>query len=808
MLLAAAGIACAQEIDGSVKDDEGRILAGASAVLRRGRDSAVMRMSLSDDSGRYRFNIVGKGKYFVEVSHAGFISARSAVFETGATGDKEIPGIRLGKAVKTLNAAQVTTQKPLIEVRADRLIVNVEGSINATGLDALELLRRSPGVLVDKDENIGLNGKNGVRIYIDGRPSPLSNRDLSNYLKSLPSASIESIEIITNPSAKYDAAGNAGIINIRLQKNKAFGTNATINAGFSEGVFPKYNGGITVNHRNARVNLFGNYNYSDRRNESYINLYRKQLDTLFDQHTTVISPGRSHNFKAGADYFIDKLSTIGFMVTGSFARNETNSKSRTPISYIPTDEPVKVLVAGNQGRSTRDNADLNLNYRYAGPKGHEFNLDADYGLYRIRGKQYQPNFYYAADGGRPYDSSIYEMIAPTDIHIATLKGDYEQGSKNEKFGVGFKLSYVRSENNFQRYNVLGGNDVQDTLGSNRFNYTENINAAYINYNRNLKRFSLQVGVRMENTNARGISYGEKWDGKYESYDSGFNRNYTDFFPSASLTFNKNPKNQLSLTYSRRIDRPSYQDLNPFEFRIDAYTFQKGNTLLTPQYTNSFGIVHSFRYKLITTLNYSHVRDIFTQLIDTIDLSKTFLTKRNLATQDVLSLNFSYSYLHKGYSLFANLNSFYSHYRANLGPGRTISLGTPSLNVYIQNFIKFNKFYSGELTGFYTAPSILQGTFKMRSMWGIDVGGQRNVFNGNGTVKVSVSDIFRTMPWRGSSNFAGQQLLANGGWESRLLKLSFLYRVGNNKVKATRQRKASSEDESKRVGTQGEGLNKP
>jgi hypothetical protein len=190
------------------------------------------------------------------------MSSYSPVFEVSGNGDVDVAIVSLTKVNGGLKDVVVTAQKPIVEVKADKTILNVENTINAVGSDALELLRKSPGVLVDKDENVSLAGKTGVQIYIDGKPSPLTGADLAAYLKSLQSSQIESIELITNPSAKYEAAGNAGIINIRLKKNKAFGTNGSINAGYNIGIYPKYNAGLSFNHRNKKVNIFGNYNYN------------------------------------------------------------------------------------------------------------------------------------------------------------------------------------------------------------------------------------------------------------------------------------------------------------------------------------------------------------------------------------------------------------------------------------------------------------------------------------------------------------------------------------------------------------------
>jgi len=254
-----------------------------------------------------------------------------------------------------------------------------------------------------------------------------------------------------------------------------------------------------------------------------------------------------------------------------------------------------------------------------------------------------------------------------------------------------------------------------------------------------------------------------------------------------------------MTYSRRIDRPSYQSLNPFEFKLDEYTYQKGNTQLTPQYTNSFGITNTFNYKLTTGLNYSHVKDVFTQIIDTAERSKAFITQKNLATQDIVSLNISYPLQIKWYSAFINTSSYYSHYKANFGAGRIVDIDVFAFNYFMQNSAKLGKGWTGEVSGFYNSPTISQGTFKTKGMWSMDMGLQKILMKGKANLKVSVSDVFQTMRPSLTSNFAGQVVKTNFSFESRQLKINFAYRFGSTQVKASRQRKTGLEDESKRVG---------
>ena len=800
--------AFSQKVTGKVLGEQSKELNGASVILKKKSDSSVVKIGATDKEGIFTFETIAAGSYIVNISFVGYSQYNSSPIEVSNGSDFKLPEVTLSKQSGDLKAVEIVARKPIVEIKADKTILNVEGSINAVGQDALELLRKSPGIMVDKDENLSLSGKNGVQVYIDGRPTPLSGTDLSAYLKTIQSSSIEAIEIITNPSAKYDAAGNAGIINIRLKKNKSFGTNGSVNAGFSQGIFPKYLGGISLNHRNKNINLYGNYNYNDARNESWMSLYRLQLDTLFDGNTVMHFTNKSHNFKAGADYTLNSRNTIGVMVNGSFADMNFANTSVTPISYLPTGKTEKILAAENNSVAERNNANFNVNYRYADTSGKELNLDGDYGMFRIKTDQFQPNTYYDPITNNVISSRIYNMLSPSDIDIYSFKADYSQNLKKGKLGLGGKVSYVNSFNDFQRYDVFSAAKQLDTLRSNVFEYKENVNALYANYDRAFKGFSIQLGLRAENTNITGHSSGYRQNGStYFEYDSTFKRNYTDLFPSAGITFNKKPTSQWGLRYSRRIDRPNYQDLNPFEFKLDEYTFQKGNTNLRPQYTNSFSLTHTYKYKLNTVLTYSHVKDVFTALIDTAEKSKAYITKSNLATQDIVSLNVSYPLQIKWFTAFANLNSYYTKYKADFGPGRTVDLDVFAFSVYLQNSFNLGKGWTGELTGNYNSPSIWMGTFKSNEMYGVDAGLLKTLFKGKATAKVSVSDIFKTMQWGGTSDFTGQYISNKGGWESRQLKLNFTYRFGNNQVKAARQRKTGTEDENKRVGSgQSTGVN--
>jgi hypothetical protein len=797
-----SGALFAQQINGTIKDGQGNGINNATVSLLHAKDSSVLKLAVTKNDGKFSFSDSKAGKYLVRTSHVGYKQVYSSVFDFDGITSVTVPALNLEKVPKEIAGVTVTSQKPIVEVKADRTILNVEGTINATGNDALELLRKSPGVTVDKDDNISLSGKNGVQVYIDGKPSPLSGTDLANYLKSMQSTQIESIELITNPSAKYEAAGNAGIINIRLKKNKAYGVNGSVNFGWNIGTFAKYNGGFNLNYRYKKINMFGSYNHNRNRYTNTFNLYRTtSIDTSFDQHSEMMGRNKGHNFKTGVDYYANRFSTFGVMVNGNISDNEFRNISRTDIAYMPSKTSDRLLVANNSSVGERENVNFNANYRFADTAGHELNIDGDYGFYNGMNNQFQPNNTYDPSETNLKLREIYNTLTPSEIDIYSLKVDYEQNFKKGKLGIGSKISLVQADNTFQRFFGEGASTLEDN--HNNFKYRENINAVYINYNRQLKGIMFQAGLRGENTHSKGTSKGFRYDynsGTNKSVDSLLDRQYTDLFPSAAVTFNKNPMKQWSITYSRRIDRPSYQNLNPFEFNLDKYTFQRGNPNLRPQYTNSFGITNVYKYKLTTSLNYSHVADVFSTIPKS-ENSKAFITSENVATQNIVSLNVGMPVQYKWYSLYFNVNTYYSHFKGEAHDFK-VDVNIYSFNLYAQQTFKLGKNTTAELSGYYTSPSVWQGAFKTNALGGLDVGLQQVILKGKGNIKATVTDIFKTYPWSATNNTTGQTLKVNGGYESRQFRLNFSYRFGSNLVKQARQRKTSIEDESKR--TQGGG----
>jgi iron complex outermembrane recepter protein len=792
------------KITGKIKDASGNAVQSATVSLFRAADSAFVKAEVTNSAGVYEIEQVKAGSYYVSASFSGMQKGSSAVFAVKDGETVTAEAISLQPASTQLKDVTVTGtyKKPMIEVKADKTVFNVESSINATGSNAMELLQKSPGVVVDKDDNISMKGKNGIRIYIDGRATEMDSKALASYLRSINSVDIEAIEMISNPSAKYDASGNAGIINIRLKKNKKYGLNGNLSAGLNVGETPKTNGSLSLNYRNKKVNLFSNYSNNWGDNENRINLYRVQADSVYNQRGVNINGGWGHNIKAGIDIYANSENTIGFIVTGNFNNSTSLSESRTPISSNATGLVGQVLYATNDIPGTSNNMNYNFNYRFADTTGREFNIDANYGNFKSTAKSYQPNYYRQPFTDILQYEKIYTNNTPTNIRIYTAKFDYEKPWAKGKLGYGAKYSNVKTDNTFDFFDVVSGVSFKNTDRSNKFVYTENVNAAYVNYSRQFNpKWAVQGGVRMENTSSRG-----KLESSTNQNDKDIKRSYTDYFPSAAVTFNASMKHSFNLTYSRRIDRPSYQDLNPFENKLDELTYQKGNAFLKPQYTNSIELTHTFLYRFNTTIGYSHIKDFSSQIIDTAEKTRAFITQKNLASQDIFSINFALPFqFTKWWSMFVNINAFHSQYKARFDDGKTINLGVNSMSLYGQQAFTFKDGFSAEISGWYSAPTIWGGTFRSRAMGGLDLGVQKMIFNNKGSVKFSYTDILRTMRWRGVSDFGGSYIDANGNWESQQLRMNFTYRFGNKQVKAARQRRTGNEDESKRIKSGGGGF---
>ena len=321
----------AQQIKGLVKDEQGNAISNATVSLLKAKDSSVVKLQLSK-AGNFSFSPATHDTLLISISYVGHQAIYSDKFFFNGS-QLTLPAFTLQSANTRLQAVTVSARKKIIDVKPDKTVLNVEGTINATGSDALELLRKAPGVTVDNDEKLSINGKSGVQVYIDNKPTPLNGQDLSSYLKSIPSAQIEAIEIINNPGVMYEASGSAGIINIRLKKNKAMGFNGSVNAGISASKNARWEDGLAINYRNKKVNVYGSYNGNYGKLESSFELKRIVKDTAFDQQNNILLNKNNHVFKTGLDYTLSNKSNLGLTINGTINTPEvTNSEHYSDFS--------------------------------------------------------------------------------------------------------------------------------------------------------------------------------------------------------------------------------------------------------------------------------------------------------------------------------------------------------------------------------------------------------------------------------------------------------------------------------------------
>ncbi|NND33869.1 MAG: TonB-dependent receptor, partial [Saprospiraceae bacterium] len=559
-------------ISGKVLDESGNPVAYATIVLNQVSDSTMLKADVSNIDGEYVFDNIPAGQYFIQITYVGYKSHTTDRINFDGKNDFQVPTINLNIQAENLAEVVVKSTRSLVEVHPDKTVFNVDGSVNAVGNSALELLRKSPGVVVDNNENLLLQGKNGVQIYIDGKRSPLSGNDLANYLKSMQSTEIDAIEIITNPSAKYDAEGNAGIINIRLKKDQNLGFNGSTNLGYRYGKTSKYSAGGNVNYRDKDFNTFGSYNLYRGQNRNNFFLYREQGGNSYDQNNLNFNSGMSHSFRLGTDLFLNKKNTLGFLLSGNVNDEDNTSDSHTDIANLMNRNIDSFLVASNDILQDRNNLNLNLNYAYNSGDGKTLNIDLDYGSYRNNSTSLQPNRYLAADGKTLLFERTFSNVTPTDIDIYTAKVDFETKLFKGNLALGAKTSWVTTDNTFDNFDIIEGEYIKNLDRSNNFVYQENVNAAYSSWQKKLgDKFNLMLGLRMEHTHSMGDLTSSQ-----NNNDQVVERDYLDVFPSGGITYQANDNNSIRINYSRRIDRPNYQDLNPFEFKLDELTFQRGN----------------------------------------------------------------------------------------------------------------------------------------------------------------------------------------------------------------------------------------
>ena len=782
------------QISGKLTGVERKPLDGATVYLLTSPDSTLLKTALADSAGSFSFPQLKQGDYIISISMTGYADYKTPVIHL--TEDKIIEPINL-TASGTLQNVVVTAQRPFVERRIDKTIVNPDALISNAGSTALDVLEKAPGVIVDQNGGVTLRGK-GVTIFIDDKPTYLSGNDLQNYLRSLGAAGIDQIELMTNPPAKYDAAGNGGVINIRTKKTKMKGFNGTLNLAYNQGRYGRTNNSLNFNWRAGKLNVFGNisYNNSNMFTDLLINRHfytnAGDLFSNFEQHSFIRNKGSNYLAKIGADYYLTEKATIGINFTGIYNSIQRN----TPVSSFFTNaanQPDSTILAYNNQDNTFRHGSINLNYRYQFKKdGPQLSADVNYLNYYTNNQQSFDNRSFYTNGS-PQSSDLLTGSLPAHFDIYSGKIDYEHPlAKGTKLSAGLKSSFTQTDNVADYFYSSGGVTAPDYDKTNHFLYEENINAAYLNASRELKRFSFQAGLRLENTVYKGHQLGN-----IQKPDSAFRRTYNSLFPTLYVQYKADTadKNVFSIDYGRRIDRPYYQDLNPFLSPLDKFTYYTGNPFLRPSFTDNIELSHTYRNRYTTTLSYSRTRDNVNETIEIKD-GTYYSRPGNIGKYTVATISFDATMdPWKWLNIQFHGHAEQIHSVSNFYTGK---LDTKGAYYFVRPVFSFKagKDWTFQLEGGYQS-KVTNAQFEILGKGRVNAAVAKKFPKGN--IKLVFNDFLYTFRTRGIiNNLQNTRADWVNVFDSRQFILSFSYRFGKALTGQRRHDASGAETEQNRV----------
>lgn len=754
-------------------------------------DNKLIKTEIADSNGKFTFNDLKGGNYHLKISRNGAEVYHS---ETISLADNTtLPSIDLN--VKSIEGVTITKTKPLIERQDGKMIMNVENSIASTGNSAFEVLEKAPGVSIDNNDNISLRGKGNLLVQIDGKNTPMTGSDLANYLKGMPSSTIEKIEFITNPSSKYDAAGSA-IINIKLKKEQRRGTNGSISTSLGMGKYVKNNNSFSINHRNKKINIFGNYSFAYREAYNGLVLDRNFYDNNVFQKTYLQDnylkfKFNNHIAKAGMDYYMNDKNVLGFSVgfiTNKFGLNGDNSNVTLGSNHLPESTFNTLNISNDQV----SNVSVNVNHKYTiDSLGSEISTDFDYINYSNSSLQnFETRTHDIASNQDYLDIQKGDMNGK--INIYSLKSDLTKNFSNDwKLESGVKTSFVKTDNDLKFFNATTGILIPDLNKTNHFVYEENINAIYGNVAKKWDKFKVTAGLRLENTNIKGTQITTNQINK---------RNYTQLFPSAVVSYDLTEKSNLEINLSRRITRPSYNQLNPFKLYLDPTTMRSGNPDLNPQTIMNYELTYSLSNKYFATLTYSKTSDNITDILKPVvegGQNVTVQTFENLNSASYFGLNLIAPVkVTKWWDMNNSANFYYGSYTGNVSGTQINNKGNFTFSINSINSFKLGNGFTAEITGNYKAREIY-AYLNVSPIWYLNIGAQKK-FKNNSVLKFSFNDIFFTSNIKGQTvynnyieNFAVKR-------DTRVATLSYTYNFGSSKNGQPRKT-GGAEDLKQRAG---------
>jgi len=766
-----------------------------STIVLLNKDSVLVKGALSQPDGIFVIDKIVPGEYFVQIRSVGFKTYTTAKLSFKPNEKLTLNKITLASDNTVLKEAVAVGRKAMVEVHADKMVYNVASSPNASGNNGLELISKAPGIIVDMDKNIILQGKSGVQIYINGRPSRLSGNDLTNFLESLRSENIESMDIITNPSSKYDAEGTAGIINIVLKKNTSLGFNGNATGSFSQGTYSRSSVGTSLNYSGNKINLFTSLSVSDNNWQTDFSEKTFQSGYLLDKNSKSANNSKAVNFSGGMDYTINAEQSLS--IDGRVLLNKRDNRLRSNTGVFDTTDLVngEILRAQVLDKLPSENYILNASYRNALTKTSNLSADFSFGKYSSSKNTRQPNDYLDAVTGAILRTLNKEYDAKTQIDLSSVKADYEKKFKKISLSTGAKYSYITTGNQLAFYNIENGQPIFDKTRSNDFNYLEKVAALYFILNASPSdKFKINAGLRVENTSSLG-----KLESELPTNDNEVKRNYTDLFPTLGFSFDDQKNNAISISYGRRITRPNYQDLNPFESRASELSAWKGNPFLKPNYIDNFLVSYSIWKKLVISNNYSVTHDFFATIFEISEKKGNVLIPRNMqkATNNGLSVSYPLHIL-KWWDLSSFFNYNMETYKGDLN-GTKIDLKASTYNLRLQNNLQLPAAVIMELTYSLNSPWIWRGSVNVDGYSGLNLGVKKEFLDHKLLVQLNANDIFNTMSdYHYQSNYGGMKVDGVISFDNHRAGISATYKFGNQKAKTRKKGKSGIDDELNRI----------
>ncbi len=772
-------------IKGTITDSTNAPLPYVAVGLMYVTDSAVVKSVLTDEAGIYIFSSIKQGNYFIKAQATGYAEQRSSSIKTDSGSTFQIPVMQLKSKGYNLKGVTVVADKPFMERREDRMIFNLENSIIATGKNGLEVLNQLPGVSASDNGVINVMGKGGVMVMVDDRPIHV---DIATYLKSIDASQIEKIEVITNPSAKYEAAGKA-IINIVLKRDKNLGLNGEFTSSYRQATYANFSEILNINYRTKKWNIFGNFNENIFDNTSTHEITRTfSNNNIVQQVFTESAPNRYHgtvsSANIGFDYMPTKKQTLSFSVDGYLQAEHIHTYDNTVIygqnSMVDSSLYIPIFRTYKASQTVYD-----FNYKNKiDTAGKEFSADVQYGVYGSTENQQNPTYYYNSDGLYLRPSTQLNSSQITNISFGLAKADYTQPlGKNAKLEMGVQATYVSDDNNAEFYTVNKGSSVLDSTKSNEFNLTEDVFAAYLNYSQKLgKKLDFQLGIRCEDTYDKGIQY---------VHDTSFTRNYINPFPSAAINWVASANHTFSLSYSRRIDRPDFDALNPFIILIDPYTYTQGNIALLPQLSDHYELAYNYKNYLSVNLEHYYFSNVITPVYRQNDSTHvSYSTFGNLSSYSEYNIMVIASIpITKWWNTVTSVNVYHDNYYGTLF-GTNVSRTHFSGQFKTLNTFTFKNKWNAEISFFYYTIN-LNGVSEIEPIYGLDAGIGKRFFNDRLNVKLAYSDILISQIDRVSSVYQNVNIQDKQYMGVNRLRFSLTWKFGKSEYQREENNKAKN-----------------